>query len=245
MERKRYFLVIILLLSGILNAGATYKERIYNAYISSRMGDWKNVIDEMEGQATKSNGFMLELLNYQYGYIGWAMGNDNQKEARKYLDSAERYAGILESRNFEISMVNAYKSAFYGFRIGLNRLLAPVSGPKSVNSAKLAISIDENNPMGYIQLGNTEFHRPPVFGGSKKAALDHYLKALDLMEQDKQKISRDWNYLNLLTLVASAYEQLNDLQATRRIFEKILKTEPSFLWVKNELYPDLLKKTKQ
>ena len=65
------------------------------------------------------------------------------------------------------------------------------------------------------------------------------------MEQNKQNIHGDWNYLNLLTLIASAYEQLNDLQAAKRVYEIILKTEPSFLWVKNEVYPDLLKKIEQ
>jgi len=31
----------------------------------------------------------------------------------------------------------------------------------------------------------------------------------------------------------------------KKYYEKILKIEPEFLWVKNELYPQLLKKIKK
>jgi len=244
MERKKYLTLTILLLFGFLSIYASNKTEIYKAYISNDMNRRKKTIDEMYQQKSKSTDFRLELLNYQYGYIAWCIGNKKNEIAETYIALGEKNIQVLEKTNGYASLVSSYKSAFYGYKIGLNKLKAPFIGPKSVECAKLALKQDSSNPYGYIQYANSQFYMPAVFGGSKKIALDYYTKAKNLMEVNHQKIIQDWNYLSLLSMIAKTYTELKDFNQAKLCYEKILKIEPDFLWVKNELYPDLLKKIK-
>lgn len=242
MVMSKYILACILLFC-YFTISASYKSKIYNAFISNNMTSWANAIDEMQLQKNKSNEFKLELINYQYGYIAWCIGVKNDDLAEKYLDLAEENLESLEKIGYNLSMVNAYKSAFYGYRIGLNVLKAPFIGPKSVDCAKLAIKLNTKNPFGYIQYGNAQFYMPPMFGGSKTEALEYFRKAEKLMESDKEGVTENWNYLSLLTLIIQSYISTNNIDAAKAYFQKIFKVEPNYLWVKNELYPQFLKKT--
>lgn len=196
----------------------------------------------MQSSRLASNAFLLELLNYQYGYIAWCVGKDRDAEAEQYLLVAEKNLSLLESRKFGMAYIRAYQSAFFGFRIGMQVFRAPFMGPKSIAAAENAIAIDPNNPMGYIQLGHAQYYMPKAFGGSKERALEHYLRAERLMAQYARETTLNWNYLNLLTIIALAYEQEADLVNARQYYEKILKTEPDYQWVRDELYPALLGK---
>ena len=81
---------------------------------------------------------------------------------------------------------------------------------------------------------------PAVFGGSKKKAIEYYLKAEKLMTVGDVK--NDWNYLSTLTLIAGAYEELGNYEKAETYYLKILSISPQFTWVKNNLYPKFLSK---
>jgi len=244
MERKKYFITLVLLLLVCMNIHASYKTDIYSAYINNNMDLWKKTIDNMNLQKEKSPDFIIELINYQYGYIAYCIGNDKDEIAESYIEQGEKNILILEKTNSNASIVNSYKSAFYGFRIGLNIFNAPFIGSKSVECAKNAMKQDSNNPFGYIQYANSKYYMPTVFGGSKSVALEYFKRAETLMEKNQEKIKFDWNYLSLLTMIAKAYAELDNYNNAKAYYEKILKIAPDFLWVKNELYPNLLKKIK-
>jgi len=152
---------------------------------------------------------------------------------------------VLEKNNRNLSLVNSYRAAFYGYRIGLNKLTAPFLGIKSIDCAKLAMEHDMENPFGYVQYANIQFYMPSVFGGSKKEAVTYYLLALELMEKNSEQIKEDWNYLSLLIVIAQSYSYLNDFQSSLVYLDKILKIEPRFAYVKTELYPEVLNKMKK
>jgi hypothetical protein len=242
MERQNYFIVLFVMVFTFNIAEASYKSDVYKAYIDSDMSRWKKVIDEMDQKKDKSNDFRIELLNYQYGYIGWCIGNKKSEIAEKYIRLGELNLADLEESGYSPSCLNAYKSAFFGYRIGLNILKAPFFGPRSVDCAKLAMKQDDKNPYGYIQYANSQYYMPSAFGGSKSEALKYYLKAELLMENNRDQIKEDWNYLSLLSMIAQAYTELNDFIRAKVYYIKILTLEPNFLWVKNELYPQLLQK---
>jgi tetratricopeptide (TPR) repeat protein len=204
---------------------------------------WKDVIDRMDALKDKSDELLLELVNYQYGYIAYCIGYDRNDEAGEYLKLAQKNLHILEKKNFDPSTINAYKSAFYSFRVGLNNIVAPIIGIKSIESARRAVEIDRENFFGHVQLGNIEFYMPAVFGGSKKEALSHYLKAEDLMEKNPENLVNNWNYLCLLLVIGQSYDYLHDYTAARKVYERILEFEPCFLYVRNELLPQVIKKT--
>jgi len=252
MERTKYKIaVLIVIFFSSLAVKSNFKADIYKSYIYGDMKKWKQIIDKMEKDKipvtpqSAQSAFIMELLNYQYGYIAWCLGTDREDEAEAYLDLAEENVEIVEERKFNLSMVNGYKAAFYGYRIGLNNFKAPFYGKKSFKCAEDAINLNKNNPFGYIQYANIQFYMPSTFGGSKTEAINYYKKAETLMEQNKQEILNDWNYINLLATIANSYVEINQLEKAKLYYEKILKVEPQCQWVKNTLYPQLLKKLKE
>lgn len=242
MERSKHILIFILLMLFQTQIFA-FSSGIYQAYISSDMNRWKVIMDDFHRKPEKSHGEVLELVNYMYGYVGWCMGNNNQKKAGEYIRSAEDYLEKLEKAGYQPSMVHAYRSAFYGFRVGVHKLQAPVLGPKSVQHAKYSIETDPKNPYGYIQYGNSQFYMPAIFGGSKNVALEYFQKAEQLMELNGKNLVQNWNYLSLLAMIGQTFEELNRFGEAKKYYEKILKTEPGFQWVKDVLYPAIIKKT--
>lgn len=236
--------MLILAISTIIHAQKPYKELIYEAYIHKDMGTWEKIIERMNSQPDKSNPFMMELVNYQYGYIGWCLDNDKEKLAEKFIEVGEKYLDILEKRNYQTSMVDAYRAAFYGYKIKLNVFKAPFYGPKNLKYAKRSVDLDPENPCGYIQLGNSEYYMPEAFSGSKKKALEYYHKAEALFDKNPSETRENWNYINLLVIMAQAFEHINDYDSAKNYYQKILNIEPEFSWVKDELYPVLLKKMK-
>lgn len=238
----KFPLTFILLGLFAFSIQASNKDDIYNCYVNNRMPDWKSLIDQLNSKSDKSNELLLELVNYQYGYIGWCLEKGRKDEALDYLKLADENVKRLESVKFELSLVNAYKAAFYGYHIALSKFSAPFIGPKSSDCAKLAVQLDPNQPFGYIQLGNVKFHSPSLMGGSKSEGLVYYLKARTMMEKNGAQIRSDWNYLSLLVMIARAYIATNDLAKAKLMYEEILKFEPGFSWVRDDLYPLLLKK---
>jgi tetratricopeptide (TPR) repeat protein len=209
------------------------------------MDVWKNIIDRLEADGTKNNGQILELVNYQYGYIGYCIGFKKREEAKKYLALAEKNIETLEKRNFNPSDVHAYRCAFYGFRIGLNKLSAPVNGVKSLEHGKSALEMNKDNYFAHVQYGNMLFYMPAAFGGSKKEGIEYFLRARELLEKNPSELVENWNYLSLLVIIAQSYTHINDLNSAKAVYENILELEPGFLYVKDELYPEMLKKMRK
>nr|WP_319999352.1 hypothetical protein [uncultured Draconibacterium sp.] len=240
MERKNYF-VITLLLVVFLSGGAfaSNKEKIYQAYISNRMDDWKVIIDSLEQNKTESVDYLSELVNYQYGYIGYCLGADKDKEAKDYLDLAENNLEILENKNVDPALVDAYKAAFWGFKIGLSPIKAPIFGRRCIKNADRALELNNKLPFAHVQYGNAYFYMPAVFGGSKEVAIEHFLQAIEQMEASPAELENDWNYLSLLSLTGQSYEKVDEYDKAKNIYEKALQFEPDFKWIKDELYPDL------
>ena len=83
---------------------------------------------------------------------------------------------------------------------------------------------------------------PPIFGGSKSEALLYYHQAESIMLENPSNLKEDWNYLSLLVNIAEAYTEMKDYDKAEEYFKQILEVEPNFNWVKNELYPDFIKK---
>ena len=243
MEKKVLFFICVLIINS-LSIFAGNRETIYEAYIHNRMSEWKILTDQMNSLTVKSDELLLELVNFQYGYIGWCMESNRKEEAQSYLKLAENILKTLENDKYHPSLVLAYKSAFYGFRIGLNKFSAPFNGPKSTACANQAVQLDQENSLAYIQLGNGKLHAPALMGGSKTEAIVYFLKAKTLMEKNKDQLHGDWNYINLLVTLATAYQLNDDDTNSKKIYEEILKFEPEFLLVKDKLYPELLKKMK-
>ena len=97
------------------------------------------------------------------------------------------------------------------------------------------------NIQAVVDRANALYHTPRLFGGDKKEALRLFQEGVTLIETSKSA-KNNWLYLNLLTSIAQAYEAADQKKKAAFTYDKILRFEPEFKWVKNELYPALLKK---
>jgi hypothetical protein len=244
MRRKKYLVIPCLILIGFMANGEGFRSQTYVAYIGNQMDSWKKTIQEMERLKSAEPDILPDLVNFQYGYIGWAIGINLKKEAAGILKEAESNLSELEKSGYSPSWINAYKSAFYGFKISLNPIKAPFLGPKSMEHANTAVKKDPDNYFAYVQLGNIYFYMPAAFGGSKKTALEYLLKAEKLIEKDPVRLKENWNYLSLLVFIGQVRIEIKEYEAARTTIEKIMKIEPRFSWVRDELYPQLLNKIK-
>jgi tetratricopeptide (TPR) repeat protein len=206
------------------------------------MNAWKHIIDSIQKEKKKSNAMLLELVNYQYGYIGWCIGTDNDKEAGAYISLVEKNLALLEKNNYRLSMLYAYQSALYGYKIGLSPIRAPFLGPKSIHYAENSLKLDKENYFALMQAGNIHYYMPRIFGGSVNEGISYFLKAKTAIERNPADIHQNWNYLHLLTLIAQAYSKTGDYRTAKRYYDLILKIEPQFQWIKDGLYNDLIRK---
>ena len=194
----------------------------------------------MEKQKKNDPDFLLELINYQYGYVAWCLGNDKKNDAKNYLSLLEENLERLKNTAGETAEFHAFTAAAYGFKIGLSTWRAPFFGPKSMDHAEKAQEKDNQSFQAYMEMGNIWNHMPAMFGGSDEKALNYYSKALEIMESKSEEIKRhNWMYLNLLTLVGQIQQEIGNPNQAKKYFEQALQIEPDFVWVKEELLPSL------
>ncbi len=244
MKGRRNILLLIVIILICSRVTSQNNDLIYNAYINNEMLEWRNVIDSLGGLNKKSNELKLEMLNYQYGYIAWCIAENKNSEARKYLGLAKNNLKALENQQYKLADLYAYKAAFIGYEIGLSPYKAPFIGNRSIKYANKSIELDNNNYLGYVQLGNIEFYKPSAFGGSKTEAINYYQRALQKIENNHGNTHQNWNYLNLLASLTNAYIEVEDYTKAYYYSNKALIIAPGFDWVKNELHPKILKEIK-
>jgi len=241
------FLLIFVFLFSIKSFSQTnYKIKLYQAYINNHMDSFSVVLKsmEMDNAKTKKIELLMEITTSQYAVIGYNTGLKNYKIAEEYLDKADANCEELLKSNPKWSEAYALKGALLGLRIGLSNFKAIYLGYQCINSINKAISLNGNEPLGWLEKGNMYNYAPSIYGGAKKKAISYYQTAIYLFEQtgtDKY----NWNYLNTHAVMARCYEKLGQYEQAKALYEKVLKIEPNYRWVRDELYPNLLKKMKK
>lgn len=245
MERSKY---ICCLLTGIflicVNTAFTqsvYSKKIYDTYIQGRMDNWVPVMQQMEAANPASLEEKLELLNYYYGYTGYMVGIKKAKEAVPYIEKGEKLIEQILRVSPDNASALAYKGSFLGFKIANSKIKAVTLGPEAMKAINKAYQIDPSNIQALADKGNMLYYAPSVFGGDKKLSLQFFEKGISIMES-KRQTKENWFYLYLLVSLARRQEENGMRDQALATYRKILRIEPGFQWVRDELYPDLLKK---
>jgi tetratricopeptide (TPR) repeat protein len=237
--------IIVLTAFAALSAsalGQSYQSRIYEAYLQGRMDWWKETMDRMEQQLGSSGdlSLMYELTEVQYGYIGYCLSMKKKREAEAVLDQAENQVKRLLAIGGDNARVYSLQGAFYGYRIQLQPVRAPYFGRKSEEANRKALEVGPDEPQAWMERGNIEYYKPAIFGGSKSAAVPYYEKAISLYESTPGRTRQNWVYLNCLAGLAMAYEETGAPGKAGEVYRKLLRMEPGFKWVRDELYPQYL-----
>ncbi len=223
---------------------ASFQNLVYRAYVEGRMSLWESTLATMEFEYGRNPGpeLLYDILLAQYGLIGYYLGIDDNSTGRALLNKASDNLEILEKAAHYEAEAKLFRAAFNAFRISLRPWLGVRLGPQSQRLINDAIEIKPDYPRGWIEKGNLMYYAPSMFGGSKTKAIEHYSQAIELMEQDMQNNHR-WLYLSTLVSLANAYEYTGQQAAAIATLEKALAYEPGFVWVKDELLPELKMKS--
>jgi len=185
----------------------------------------------------------LEHIDYYYGYSAHLIGKKQYNEAESEISRAEILVNNLIRISPKNATVYAYKGAFIGLKIGSNKLKSIYLKSESADYIKKALELDSHNVQALIDKGNMLFYSPFLLGGNKKEAINYYLTAASLLEKNKDT-NQNWKYLNLLTVTGIAYEKEDMLNEAKLTYEKLLRKEPNYKLVRDDLYPKLLQKLK-
>ncbi|MFC0877036.1 hypothetical protein ACE01N_10590 [Saccharicrinis sp. FJH2] len=240
---KQITAIFLLLYFTSFLKSQNFKAEIYNAYISGDMTKWELVLSTMEKQykAQPSYTLLEDIVEIQYGLIGYLIGAEQDDKAEQILEVAEKNLDLLMNRNDKIARYWAYKSAFTGFKIGIAPYKAPFLGPRSFSYIKEAMVLDENNPYVLMEYANGKYYAPAFAGGDKPLALKAYAKAILILEKDTLNLKNSWYYLMAKTNYGTALLKKGDNSDAIRIFDEILDFEPRYKWVAEELKPNALK----
>lgn len=236
-------LILLSITTGAFSE-SPYKKNIYNAFVNRDMCKWEKVIQTMESANSATTiDQKLELVNYYYGYIGWLIGKKQYKPAEKLIPKGIKLINEVLAVSPKNATAYSFKGSFIGFRIGIDSYKGIFLGSDLRNNINKAMQLDPQNVQALIDKGNILYYSPCLLGGDKKLALNYFLKGARLMEKNNETY-QNWVYLNLLTLIASAYEKTDKLEDAKLTYEKIIRNEPDIKWVKDELYPQLIAKIK-
>lgn len=249
MERKKYILIVFLLLLGLgLSAQSKYDNAIYESYVKGDMIGWQQLIKltERDVASEKPDGFSykstlrVSLINYYYGYSGWLISQKENKKVMEYIKKGEQYIDDILDKEPDNATFLAYKAAFKGFRIAVSNFKAIYLGMQSMNLAKRAYGNDPKNVRALIEMGNILFYSPSFAGGDKKRGLEFYERAVEEIEKSGST-AENWQYLSLLTSITNAYYEAGLKKEALKAYQKANLVEPRFLWIKENLYPKIMK----
>jgi len=184
------------------------------------------------------------LAYNQYRLLSMPTKNTNENLFDTYFNQAVQNAkSISKQKGFE-SEANALLAATYMMKLSRNQSEAPAISKEVYSLLEQAKTYDSLNPRVYLIRGVMLFYTPKMFGGSIQKALENFDKAISLFKS-KTGNSIDWGYLEALAWKGQALTKLNKLNDAEEVYNKALKTEPGFSWVKRVLLPALQKQKRR
>jgi len=232
----------LIIISALVRADP--RTDIYQAYLASRMDLWKEAMTQIERCYLngRESSLLYDLTEAQYGYIAFSISMGRKKEAREMLEKAKRNIDILADKDPLNPKVFSLMGALHGFRVRLEPMKALTYVRKSKIANDRAIVLGPEEPQAWMEKANMEFYTPRLLGGSVKNAVLLYEKAVRLFEASPERTHQNWLYLNCLAGLGLAYEKSGRVSQAGTVYRKLLDLEPSFTWVRDDLYPEFLEK---
>lgn len=234
--KYKIFSIIILMTLPIFWAAAQKKDLAYyqcaffESYRAGNMAPWPGLIAEMEKVESTDVVWQTEMVKAMYGLVGYQIGQGEKDAARKYVEKSDRLLEKLLEKNPKNAQLHSMAGAFYGFKISLAVYKAPFLGPKSISHIEKAISLDHNEPTGYIEKGNSLMYRPAAFGGDKDEGLALFRKALELMNvQAGGKC--DWQKMLLQTFIIKGLYETKRNSEAQAFIKQMEKEYGSMDWI--------------
>ena len=218
------------------------EEKAYTAYINSSIFMWKQLSKEADNILSdnkSSTNNKIRAIKLKYGLLYGCLSNKDQQTYDQYLDETINQLETLLKNNKETSDLYTVSAAIMSVQMGFSPAKGMTLGSQSGKHIDKALNLDSISAIAWRQLASSKYFTPKMFGGDINEAIKSYEHAIQLFEENNQ--TRDWVYLDALAWLGIAYEKIGDEEKAKTIYEKALKIEPGFTWIKNRLLPTLLK----
>lgn len=239
MNKTNLFIFIIQLFCTVCFAQSNniFSEKaMYDCYLGSDKKLWKQYIVTANFEQM-SNKERQRLLNYEYGYIAYAISlKDNN--LKQMLQDFVEHINFMEGKMAESTRLT-YLSAAASYNISTNKIAIVSNGMKAISYADKAVQIDSLNPYALTLRGSIYFYCPSTFGGDKKQALKYLLKSEQRFRQTGDTIN-NWNYRSVQMVIAQCHEKLGNKKKAIEKCQEILKEEPNFAYIRDSYLPSLL-----
>lgn len=221
------------------------KEQTYQGYVSGDEKAWTKGVSMLKSaldQNPADTELAYEYLVAEYGKIGYCNTTNSCGDLVPQIEDSQKRLKKLVKEEGEASRYSALMGGLLAMEIEQKPAQMMFLGPKCSSYISESVDMDTKNPTAWVEKGNLKFHAPRLFGGDMEEAIACFQKAILLYESNPSLKANSWQYLHALAWLGKAYEEEDEWGKARQTFEKALRVEPDFLWVKNELLPELLKK---
>jgi tetratricopeptide (TPR) repeat protein len=240
---KKYTLFLIAIFSGSALFGQDPNQIIYQAYLSQKYDatPWKEAIKINEADVNKNPKDVkarYQLALAQFALVSSTMRNRDEDLFDEYYNPLlENIKKITEAEK-NWAEPYAIQSAAYGVKMGYSPMQGMILGSKSNNLVEKAKRLDPNSALAWKVYSNAKFFTPEMWGGDLDEAIVGYEKAIQLYESKPETLKNNWMYLDTMAFLGQALLKKGDRVKAIDTYEKALKAEPNFGWVKYKLLPD-------
>ncbi len=245
-----FLITIGIIITGTINGqNSEYlRKSSYKAYLTNSVSVWKAIEKKAKTRYQEHPHDMQKLFDLaviQYGLLNACVANEKKEVFEAYLDKAKKNIDTLLKYNPRWSAAHALKAGILSTEMAFTPSKGMFLGPKSNAHIDKAIKYDKTEPLAWIQQAGSRLHTPKMFGGRIDKAVESYEKAIDLFERDSSLYQNNWQYINAKAWLGIAYVKDEQYKKALQTFESVVKFEPDFGWVKDELLPRLNKKINQ
>jgi len=238
MKAKKIAILLCLISTYSFGQGlAHFEQHLYNSYVDGNILDWEEIITKMKASylEERQTELLYSLCFAQYGYIGYCIDRDLEKEAKECLRDARKNANELDILYNGRHDVLALQGALLGYQIMLSKFSAMYLAPKTFKLINTASASSDTYFNCSLEIGNMRYFTPKFLGGSKEEAISYYKNAVEIIENSSLKEEHNWIYINTVLFLANAYYETDSRDLACELYERILNYEPKINWLRDEM----------
>lgn len=210
-------------------------EILYKAYLTSDVSLWKEYIEATDWD-NASNVEKLRLLNYQYGYVAFAVSEESES-AQYHLDLFKQHLSDTHL-TIDAAQLACYQSSVAAYEMSFATFRKLMYANQAMVYANEAMRIDSLHPAALTLKANIDMYCPKAFGGNKERALRYFLLA-ERRFNELHLTTYNWNYRALQLCIAQCYEKIGNKEKAIEKCKSILLEEPDFSYISDIYLPTL------
>lgn len=211
---------------------------LYKAYLAGDMSVWGTYIEDMEEKDSLTLDEIVQVSNYEYGYIAWCIDEKRMDEAKHRLDVFVSHIDYLEKQGYSPSMVAVYRSSVAAYQLSVYKKKFMQMAKEALGYSNKALELDPKNPVALALQGNVKMHIPVMLGGSDAKALEIFQEAEKIMR--KAGDTDTWNFRALQLCIAQCYEKVEGKKRAASYCEEVLAEVPNFVYLRDVYYKKLI-----